>query len=203
MRVITETTERTIETSTAVMAGLAAPSQGTAELSTWRVRMATGRNSPVHIIDREQVWMPLRGTFEFTVDGETAQVGAGEALAVPVAPPASSVSAARERRKPRRSSAWPRAGRRHSPAAMPGSRCHGRCERLRDEGADGFHAVRVRRDGASGLTGPRRPSGGRRLRRRCCRTRSWLRAGRRSGRGLPGPPRCRARLTVRRRGQRG
>jgi quercetin dioxygenase-like cupin family protein len=83
MRVITETTERTIETPTAVMAGLAAPSQGTAELSTWRVRMTSGSNSPVHIIDREQVWMPLRGAFEFTVDGETAVVGAGEALAVP------------------------------------------------------------------------------------------------------------------------
>ena len=68
MRVITETTERTIETPTAVMAGLAAPSQGTAELSTWRVRMTPGSNSPVHIIDREQVWMPLHGTFEFTVE---------------------------------------------------------------------------------------------------------------------------------------
>ena len=83
MRVITETTERTIETSTAVMAGLAAPSQGTSELSTWRVRMIPGSNSPVHVIDREQVWMPLRGAFEFTIDGETAVVGAGEALAVP------------------------------------------------------------------------------------------------------------------------
>ncbi|HZR50214.1 MAG TPA: cupin domain-containing protein [Streptosporangiaceae bacterium] len=83
MRVITETTERTIETPTAVMAGLAAPSQGTAELCTWRVRMTSGRDSPVHVIDREQVWMPLRGAFEFTVDGETAVVGTGEALAVP------------------------------------------------------------------------------------------------------------------------
>jgi quercetin dioxygenase-like cupin family protein len=83
MRVITETTERTIETPTAVMAGLAAPSQGTAELSTWRVRMTPGSDSPVHVIDREQVWMPLRGAFEFTIDGETAVVGAGEALAVP------------------------------------------------------------------------------------------------------------------------
>jgi quercetin dioxygenase-like cupin family protein len=83
MRVITETAERTVETPAAVMAGLAAPSQGTAELSTWRVRMTPAASSPVHIIDREQVWMPLRGTFEFTVDGETAVVGAGEALAVP------------------------------------------------------------------------------------------------------------------------
>lgn len=83
MRVITETTERTIQTPAAVMAGLAAPSQGTAELSTWRVRMSPGSSSPVHIIDREQVWMPLQGTFEFTVGGETAMVDTGEALAVP------------------------------------------------------------------------------------------------------------------------
>jgi hypothetical protein len=138
MRVITETTERTIETSTAVMAGLAAPSQGTTELSTWRVRMTSGSNSPVHIIDREQVWMPLRGAFEFTVDGEIAVVGLGRRWPCRVAPPASSASAARAHRKPRRSSAWPRAGRRRSSAAMPGSRCHGRCERLRDEDADGF-----------------------------------------------------------------
>ena len=65
------------------MAGLAAPSQGTTELSTWRVRMTPGSDSPVHVIDREQVWMPLRGTFEFTIGGETAVVGSGEALAVP------------------------------------------------------------------------------------------------------------------------
>ena len=83
MRVVTETTERTIQTPTGVMTGLAAPSQGSAELSTWRVRMTPGGNSPVHVIDREQVWMPLRGAFEFTVDGETAVVGAGQALTVP------------------------------------------------------------------------------------------------------------------------
>ena len=45
--------------------------------------MTPGSNSPVHVIDREQVWMPLRGASEFTVDGETALVGGGEALAVP------------------------------------------------------------------------------------------------------------------------
>jgi mannose-6-phosphate isomerase-like protein (cupin superfamily) len=83
MQVIAETEERTITTPTAVMVGLAAPSQGSTELSTWRIRMNPDSDSPVHIIDREQVWMPVNGTFEFTVDGETALVGAGEALAVP------------------------------------------------------------------------------------------------------------------------
>lgn len=83
MRVITETEERTIRTKTAVMSGLAAPSQGGSELSTWRVLMSPGGESPVHAIDREQVWMPLSGTFEFTVDGEAVSVGAGEAVAIP------------------------------------------------------------------------------------------------------------------------
>jgi quercetin dioxygenase-like cupin family protein len=83
MRVITETTERTIETPTAVMAGLAAPSQGTAELSTWRVRMTPGGNSPVHTIDREQVWMPLRGTFEFTEAEAIVCMAAGGQATVP------------------------------------------------------------------------------------------------------------------------
>lgn len=83
MRVVTETEERTIKTPAAVMAGLAAPSQGSGELSIWRVRMTPESDSPVHIIDREQVWMPLSGTFQFTVNGEVVMVGAGEALAVP------------------------------------------------------------------------------------------------------------------------
>jgi quercetin dioxygenase-like cupin family protein len=83
MRVIAETEDRTITTPAAVMVGLAAPSQGSAELSTWRIRMNPDNDSPIHIIDREQVWMPLSGTFEFTVDGETVKVSPGEAAVVP------------------------------------------------------------------------------------------------------------------------
>ncbi|HEY4465050.1 MAG TPA: cupin domain-containing protein [Streptosporangiaceae bacterium] len=83
MHVIRETEERTVTTPAAVMVRLAAPSQGSTEVSSWRVRMKAGIDSPVHIIDREQVWMPVSGVFEFTVDGENAKVGAGEALVVP------------------------------------------------------------------------------------------------------------------------
>ena len=83
MQVISESQERTIETPVAVMTGLAAPSQGSTEVSTWRVRMKSDAPSPVHVIDREQVWMPLRGTFEFTVGDEVAKVAAGQALVVP------------------------------------------------------------------------------------------------------------------------
>jgi mannose-6-phosphate isomerase-like protein (cupin superfamily) len=83
MVVISETEDRTITTPTAVMTGLAAPSQGSAEISTWRVRMSPGSESPVHIIDREQIWMPSSGTFEFVIDGEAVKVGSGQALIVP------------------------------------------------------------------------------------------------------------------------
>ncbi len=83
MLVISETEERTIRTPNAVMASLAGPSQGSTQLSTWRIRMEPGQQSPVHAIDSDQVWMPLAGTFTFTVDAESSQVGAGQAIVVP------------------------------------------------------------------------------------------------------------------------
>lgn len=83
MQVITETEERTTVTPSARMAGLAGPSQGSTELSTWRVRMDPGTSSPAHVIDREQVWMTLSGVFEFTVDQAAVQVAPGQAIVLP------------------------------------------------------------------------------------------------------------------------
>ncbi|GAA1703879.1 cupin domain-containing protein [Fodinicola feengrottensis] len=83
MRVISETEDRTVTTPNAVMASLAGPSQGSAALSTWSVRMAAGASGPVHIIDREQVWMLLSGALAFTADGETGTATAGQAVVVP------------------------------------------------------------------------------------------------------------------------
>lgn len=39
--------------------------------------------SPEHRIDRDQVWMPVSGAFEVTVDGETAGLRPGQAVVVP------------------------------------------------------------------------------------------------------------------------
>lgn len=83
MQVISESQDRTISTPVATMTGLAAPSQGSAELSTWKVRMKPDSPSPVHAVDRDQVWMPVSGVFEFTVDDESAKVGPGQAIVVP------------------------------------------------------------------------------------------------------------------------
>jgi quercetin dioxygenase-like cupin family protein len=83
MLVISETEARTIRTPNAVMASLAGPSQGSAELSSWRVRMEAGARGPEHIIDREQVWMLLAGTLEFSVDGSPSTAAAGQAVVLP------------------------------------------------------------------------------------------------------------------------
>lgn len=83
MSVISETEERTTRTPAGAVAALAAPSVGSKEICTWRVEMAAGSESPLHLIDREQVWMPTAGAFEFTIDGETSKVGVGQAIVVP------------------------------------------------------------------------------------------------------------------------
>jgi quercetin dioxygenase-like cupin family protein len=83
VQVISESQERTVQTPVATMSGLAAPSQGSTEISTWRVRMKPDSPSPVHMIDREQIWMPIQGVFEFTVDDESVKVEAGQAVIVP------------------------------------------------------------------------------------------------------------------------
>lgn len=84
MRVISETEERTIRNPAGgYAAALATPSVGSQEISTWRVSMEPGSDAPVHSINKEQIWMPLVGTFEFDVEGEKTVVKAGQALIVP------------------------------------------------------------------------------------------------------------------------
>lgn len=83
MIVISETEERTTTTPNAAMASLATPSAGSTELASWRVRMADGVSGPEHVIDREQVWMPVTGTMTVAVDGETGTVGPGQAVVLP------------------------------------------------------------------------------------------------------------------------
>ncbi|GAA3861529.1 hypothetical protein GCM10022243_29610 [Saccharothrix violaceirubra] len=82
MHVVEETEDRTTRTAAATMTALAGPSRGSAELSTWRVRMSAGTESPPHVVDRDQVWMPVAGTFAFTTPDGSAEVTAGQAVVV-------------------------------------------------------------------------------------------------------------------------
>ena len=64
--------------------GLLAPSRGSTELCTWRLEVdpGTGGGEP-HQLDHEEVFMMLEGTLTITVDGQTFDLGVGDALAVP------------------------------------------------------------------------------------------------------------------------
>ncbi len=74
---------RVTETPNAVMASLATPSLGSKDLSTWRVSMQEGAQGPVHVVDREQVWVTLAGTVEFIADGSAKLVRTGQAVILP------------------------------------------------------------------------------------------------------------------------
>ncbi|AKH83434.1 cupin [Streptomyces sp. CNQ-509] len=83
MKVITPAPDRTVTTPNASMESLATPSRGSTALSTWRVRMDAGRSGPVHVIDREQVWMVISGSLTVTCDGRTETAAAGQAVLLP------------------------------------------------------------------------------------------------------------------------
>ena len=63
--------------------GLASPSRGSQELSTWRVRLAPGISSPAHAVDREEVFVVLAGRVRMTSGGIVEEAGPGDALVVP------------------------------------------------------------------------------------------------------------------------
>ncbi|MFH9983439.1 cupin domain-containing protein [Streptomyces sp. NPDC017179] len=83
MYVVGETEQRTTRTPAGSVFGLAGPSQGSSEVSTWRVELGADSATPVHVIDREQVWMPLSGEFLVEADGRAERAGAGQAVVVP------------------------------------------------------------------------------------------------------------------------
>ncbi|MEU6987966.1 VOC family protein [Streptomyces sp. NPDC046324] len=83
MLVITPFTDHVTISPNATMAGLAAPSRGSTELSTWTVTMDAGATGPEHSISREQVWTVTAGALEVTCLGRTEKVAAGQTLILP------------------------------------------------------------------------------------------------------------------------
>jgi quercetin dioxygenase-like cupin family protein len=84
MSLVTAAAARRTKTPNATMVTLASPTQGGAEsLSMWRVEMAAGARGPLHAFDAEQLWTVIAGTVTITVDGEAADLHAGDTLVVP------------------------------------------------------------------------------------------------------------------------
>ncbi|MFJ8647752.1 VOC family protein [Streptomyces sp. NPDC093546] len=81
--VITPSADHVTVSPNATMAGLAAPSRGSAELSSWTVTMDAGATGPEHSISREQVWTVTAGALEVTCGGRTEKVAAGQTLILP------------------------------------------------------------------------------------------------------------------------
>jgi quercetin dioxygenase-like cupin family protein len=73
----------TFDAGGATITALAAPSRGARDIAAWRVRLHPGVPSPVHSLDREEVFVVLEGalTARYAHRAETAR--AGGALIVP------------------------------------------------------------------------------------------------------------------------
>ncbi|MFI6444293.1 VOC family protein [Kitasatospora sp. NPDC050543] len=83
VHVITPSPENVTVSPNATMTGLAAPSRGSSELSTWKVAMEAGASGPEHAVSREQVWTVTAGVVEVTCAGRTEKVAAGQTLVLP------------------------------------------------------------------------------------------------------------------------
>ncbi len=62
--------------------GLASPSRGATETSTWRIEIAAGSEGAPHTVDKEEIFVALRGEALATVAGEQHKLAAGDALIV-------------------------------------------------------------------------------------------------------------------------
>lgn len=83
VRVISPAAENVTESPNARMTGLAAPSRGSTELSTWTVEMGAGQTGPEHSISREQVWTVTAGVLHVTCGGRTDKITAGQTFVLP------------------------------------------------------------------------------------------------------------------------
>ncbi|MFI9354311.1 cupin domain-containing protein [Streptomyces lydicus] len=56
---------------------------GSRDLAAWRAEIPAGTVAPVHVISDEEVFYVLSGRLRLTIDGETAELGAGDAAVAP------------------------------------------------------------------------------------------------------------------------
>ncbi len=67
--------------------GLASPSRGSSESSVWRVELSASGATPAHQLDREEIFVALRGSATFTIDGALVILSAGDTLCIPAGTP--------------------------------------------------------------------------------------------------------------------
>jgi quercetin dioxygenase-like cupin family protein len=83
MHLIKRSDAPTFEAGGTSVLGYAAPSRGAAELSVWQIELAPGSTSPLHHMDREEVFLGVGGHAVAEVDGARHDLGAGDCLILP------------------------------------------------------------------------------------------------------------------------
>jgi quercetin dioxygenase-like cupin family protein len=83
MPLVTQADAITHTTPNAVMRTYAGPRQGSAELSVWHLSVQPGASGPVHVIDREQVYLVTGGHLVIETGGQENPAGAGDAVIIP------------------------------------------------------------------------------------------------------------------------
>jgi quercetin dioxygenase-like cupin family protein len=78
---------RVTETPNAVMTTYASPTQGSTDLSLWRVEMKADARGPLHVFDSEQIWTALTGTATIELGDDTIAVTEGETIVFPAGVP--------------------------------------------------------------------------------------------------------------------
>ena len=77
---ITHDEAPTFEAGGTTAIGYASPSRGASDTSVWRLELAPGSASPVHSLDREEVFVALAGTAVFTAAGTEHTVRPGDCM---------------------------------------------------------------------------------------------------------------------------
>src|SRR5437870_5685975 len=63
--------------------GLASPSRGARETSVWRITLSPGAPGAEHSVDREEIFLVLKGRAQATLAGEELLLDAGDLFIVP------------------------------------------------------------------------------------------------------------------------
>ena len=82
MPVITPEDAPTFDMDNATITGLASPTRGSAEIAAWRIQLKAGHASPVHSLDREEVFVVLDGSLTVRYEDASETAHAGGALIV-------------------------------------------------------------------------------------------------------------------------
>ncbi len=77
---ITHDEAPTFEVGGTTAVGYASPSRGASETSVWRLELAPGSASPLHSLDREEVFLALEGTAVFTAGDREHTVRPGDCM---------------------------------------------------------------------------------------------------------------------------